>query len=571
MAKNSYSDMTELIKDYYAMSVGNYLNQSISINNVTLSCDIYKVEAETELTPSILTGCTEADANTQIIIGRDMSIASETTFIPPYRCKGIIIGDVGTFTNEGTISMTARGASGEGKNIQLTPDYMISAVGGAGASARARTIEYYNTGYNGDAGSAPTAGILSCGGGGSGAVTGSPGTYYTGAGGNGTSFSGGAGGGATVDSNGNAGSSTGGAGGNGKSGDSSGLIRGGAGNPKGTDSGSQTGSADSYGEGTGGLIVILARKLISSGSLTSNGSKAPGFTSGGSGRSNWAGGGASGGGCIVLISAENEVTSLTSVTGGAAGSHSGSWQKDGGAGGSGAYANITVEDLILVDLPVEFAITDESHQSRITPSEAVRYLGLMDKDEFYYEIMGSRHRAMDTDMSFEDFDLPTGKVPSGHGNPVGTIINFFGESAPDGYLACDGTAYNIADYPTLAAHLLSFTDPTPYEVDGDDTKFKVPDLRGEFLRGSGTNSHTDQGSGANVGVHQDGTIIPHAQFSTSGYMDLPSTSDAHVINPDTSTSASSRYYLQGTATQASMTESYTSRPTNTSILYCIKY
>ena len=32
------------------------------------------------------------------------------------------------------------------------------------------------------------------------------------------------------------------------------------------------------------------------------------------------------------------------------------------------------------------------------------------------------------------------------GNPVGTIISYFGESAPDGYLKCDGATYNKADY-----------------------------------------------------------------------------------------------------------------------------
>ena len=593
MAKNSYSNMTELIKDYYSMPTGTYLNQSVLINNVTLPCDMYKVEAETELTPSILTGCTEADANTQIIIGRDMSVESETTLIPPYRCKGIIIGDVGTFTNEGTISMTARGAIGEGKNIQLTPDYMISAVGGAGGSTSSvvgRGSTKATT--NGKAGSSPASGIISCGGGGGGsaknAETSSQNdrTIYGGAGSDGTSFSGGSGGGGgnTSGSGANA-TSNGGAGGKGVrltgSWTTYNVAIGGAGNPKGDNENDSVHVMAGRGNGTGGLITILANECVNNGEITSNGVSCDYVETNNSGHTIYvAGGGSSGGGCVVLLTRKKSGTGTVSTAGGAS-------SDNGGVGGAGTYSEHIIEDLILVDLPVEFAITDESHQSRITPSEAVRYLGLMDKDEFYYEIMGSRHRAMDTDMSFEDFDLPTGKVPSGHGNPVGTIINFFGESAPDGYLACDGTAYNIADYPTLAAHLLSFTDPTPYEVDGDDTKFKVPDLRGEFLRGSGTNIHTNQGSGADVGVHQDATemadtFISFNNSTNSLYSIVvnPSSNNtqARIGNFDstyrTSISSPLSYSAQlpsGDSWSETENNKGTVRPTNTSILYCIKY
>ena len=106
MASNEYLNMAELIKDYYDMPVGTYLNQSVTINEVSLPCDIYRVASETVLTSAVFTGCTAVDANTQIVIGKDMSVASETTLIPPYRCKGIFIGDVGTFTNSGTISIS---------------------------------------------------------------------------------------------------------------------------------------------------------------------------------------------------------------------------------------------------------------------------------------------------------------------------------------------------------------------------------------------------------------------------------------------------------------------------------
>ena len=38
--------------------------------------------------------------------------------------------------------------------------------------------------------------------------------------------------------------------------------------------------------------------------------------------------------------------------------------------------------------------------------------------------------------------------------PVGTVLSFMGKTAPTGYLICDGTVYNISDYPNLANFFL---------------------------------------------------------------------------------------------------------------------
>lgn len=169
--------------------------------------------------------------------------------------------------------------------------------------------------------------------------------------------------------------------------------------------------------------------------------------------------------------------------------------------------------------------------------------------------------------------------------PLGTIIPYFGETAPTHFLICDGTAYNKADYPELSQHLLSLTDHSAYEVSGDNTKFKVPDLRGEFLRGKGTNGHSGQGSGSNVGVHQDATEIPtnliYKESSTSfrlynyvnnaattasiiGYNNLDSTKNAENVDQFY------RSVTKDSAIQNSATY-YTSRPTNTSVMFCIAY
>jgi microcystin-dependent protein len=166
------------------------------------------------------------------------------------------------------------------------------------------------------------------------------------------------------------------------------------------------------------------------------------------------------------------------------------------------------------------------------------------------------------------------------GVPTGTIINFFGDTAPDGYLSCDGTQYLKSDYPLLASHLASLTTANLY-VGSDNDHFKVPDLRGEFLRGTGTNSHVNQGNGANVGVHQDGTEIPSyrnlrgganlIQFRDGG----SSVKDVAFDKVDGIKQGTGYMNISASASgdNAGDTLAYIQipRPTNTSVLYCIKY
>jgi hypothetical protein len=57
-----------------------------------------------------------------------------------------------------------------------------------------------------------------------------------------------------------------------------------------------------------------------------------------------------------------------------------------------------------------------------------------------------------------------------------------------------------------------------YNYFGGDgiTTFAVPDLRGEFLRCTGTNSHANNGNGSSVGIHQNGTMIPAFRSYSGG-------------------------------------------------------
>ncbi len=182
-----------------------------------------------------------------------------------------------------------------------------------------------------------------------------------------------------------------------------------------------------------------------------------------------------------------------------------------------------------------------------------------------------------------EIDEETGEIGTKKDTtPVGTVISYMGSvTPPDGYLSCDGTIYNISEYPTLAEQFKDGFGKYNYYGGDGITTFAVPDLRGEFLRGTGTNSHSSSGSGSAIGIHQSATFVPSIGFqvdqnnkyfqaeSDIGNTNRPYNYDfaktsATTTSPTISVSA-------GTFSASNRTVGGTTRPTNTSVLYCIKY
>ncbi len=69
--------------------------------------------------------------------------------------------------------------------------------------------------------------------------------------------------------------------------------------------------------------------------------------------------------------------------------------------------------------------------------------------------------------------------------PTGTVIDFAGELPPNGYLECDGSAYDIADYPELAAILPAVWRTFRAQEDPGEDQFRVPWLTGLVSVGRG--------------------------------------------------------------------------------------
>jgi len=159
--------------------------------------------------------------------------------------------------------------------------------------------------------------------------------------------------------------------------------------------------------------------------------------------------------------------------------------------------------------------------------------------------------------------------------PIGAVIGFMAQSAPANYLACDGALHSIAAYPALAAYFQEqFGSANHFGGDGTTT-FAVPDLRNLFLRGyHGTAEEQLSGE---IGVKQEGTEIPNAtgfkndvgekfliEGCNGGLENLfPTTADTISGYGDVG-------FIKLDAGSVSKPMTFTSRPVNAAVLYCIK-
>jgi microcystin-dependent protein len=152
--------------------------------------------------------------------------------------------------------------------------------------------------------------------------------------------------------------------------------------------------------------------------------------------------------------------------------------------------------------------------------------------------------------------------------PAGAVQAFAMNSAPTGWLAADGSAVSRSTYAALFSAI-----GTTYGAGDGSTTFALPDLRGIFVRGSGSQTisgitynktfaakegdafqgHRHGLSNANTHWRNLGGVFG---LNTSGFS---STFDLAITDPTTDGT-------NGTPRTASET-----RPANIAMLYCIKF
>ena len=99
-------------------------------------------------------------------------------------------------------------------------------------------------------------------------------------------------------------------------------------------------------------------------------------------------------------------------------------------------------------------------------------------------------------------------------SPIGMIAPFAMSSVPDEWLACNGATYNSTSNPEFAD--LYAAIGTIWGGSGASS-FKVPDLRGEFLRGWDAGKGVD--SGRSLASRQSDAFKSHGHNIHGGYGD----------------------------------------------------
>jgi hypothetical protein len=150
-------------------------------------------------------------------------------------------------------------------------------------------------------------------------------------------------------------------------------------------------------------------------------------------------------------------------------------------------------------------------------------------------------------------------------NPVGAILLYYGTAAPEGYLACNGSAFSASAYPQLYALL---------------GKATTPDMRGLFVRGYDTRNAVDpDGPGRGIGSVQQDAMQPIT--GTFYGARLMRAADAHgtgalypypLPTPDQGADLKSTYsYGIGLDSSRVARTATETRPKNIYLLYCIKH
>ena len=149
--------------------------------------------------------------------------------------------------------------------------------------------------------------------------------------------------------------------------------------------------------------------------------------------------------------------------------------------------------------------------------------------------------------------------------PAGAIMPFAMNSTPTGWLATDGTAVSRSTYANLFAAI-----STTYGVGDGSTTFNLPDLRGYFVRGSGTN--VDGTVSGTFAAKQADAFQGHwhevwgtaAQGASVGGAD-------DIQNPGSLLSSTSIRTAVTDGTNGTPRVASETRPKNIAMLYCIKY
>jgi microcystin-dependent protein len=165
--------------------------------------------------------------------------------------------------------------------------------------------------------------------------------------------------------------------------------------------------------------------------------------------------------------------------------------------------------------------------------------------------------------------------------PAGAIMPFAMNSAPTGWLAANGTAVSRSTYAALFSAL-----GTTYGAGDGSTTFALPDLRGIFVRGSGTQTidgnsysgtfaakqaddlkaHTHTATTASAGSHTHTTAGRYMTVDGGANVTAFGGPGTYPYRSDVNAAGAHTHSVTVNSTGGTET-----RPANIALLYCIKF
>lgn len=238
--------------------------------------------------------------------------------------------------------------------------------------------------------------------------------------------------------------------------------------------------------------------------------------------------------------------------------------------GSARYAQLwetrAATDNTIALTPGYLRVILQEQDNLYIPSATQAKKGLIELATYNETITG-----LDNQRAVTPRNLRDAVAAAGQANPTGTVITFAGQTAPDGYLVCDGSNVSRSTYLKLFDVI-----GTLYGIGDGSTTFTLPDLRGEFVRGWDRGKGTDPGRAmgsfqqhaleshnhsVNDTGHAHENVSTGSGTAASGIQVAAPGGGTNAPNTDTSTTGIT-INSAGTAAET--------RPRNVAMLMCIK-
>lgn len=152
------------------------------------------------------------------------------------------------------------------------------------------------------------------------------------------------------------------------------------------------------------------------------------------------------------------------------------------------------------------------------------------------------------------------------GNPVGTVIAFAANSAPSGYLLCNGSAVSRTTYADLYAKI-----GTTYGSGDGSTTFNLPNLTDKFIQGSGTAGTSKSAGLPNITASFRGNCLTQGNPTVSGAITVMDTGSGSTDARHYSMNSKQGFNFSANASNSIYGASTTVQPPALTMRMYIKY